>query len=283
MMNTLRTTSTLLALTIFVSGCGHRNQELPAASSDQGNDFEKSVAEYIKGFPYQDTYNYAMNYTGSDPAKFNTWVLGAEPALVKAGEDKVVRMNNDTYYKMAFFLLDQGPVTLGSVNLSKERFSSFQLMDDHNVNFRNVIHPSGKYTLYHGQKPDPVQGEAIEAPSSLALVIVRVEVKDKNDVNDVADAKKVFTGITINGPAIEEFPKLDLLSAFDKNVEMEALKRIDKTFESTDFSKLIAGPGDVPEKVSYLELAAGTKGGWGGPVTSHSAYETIFLMARARR
>ena len=53
----------------------------------------------------------AMNYTGGDPVKYNTWVLGAEPALVKAGEDKVVRMNNDTYYKMAFFLLDQGPVT----------------------------------------------------------------------------------------------------------------------------------------------------------------------------
>lgn len=243
----------------------------------QGNDFEKSVAQYIKQFPYQDTYDYAMNYTGGDPAKFNTWVLGAEPALVKAGEDKVVRMNNDTYYKMAFFLLDQGPVTLGSDNPSKERFSSFQLMDDHNVNFRNVIHPSGQYTLYHGKKPDSLSGEAIEAPSSLALVIVRVEVKDKSDAKDVADAKKVFNGITINGPAITETPKLDLLSAFDKKVTAEAVKRIDKTFENTDFSKLIAGPGDVPEKVSYLQLAAGTKGGWGGPVTSHSAYETIFF------
>jgi len=56
-------------------------------------------------------------------------------------------MNNDTYYKMAFFLLDQGPVTLGSANPSKERFSSFQLMDDHNVNFRNVIHPNGWNTI----------------------------------------------------------------------------------------------------------------------------------------
>ena len=145
-------------------------------------DLEKSVAEYTKRFPYQDTYNYAMKYTGGEPAKFNTWVLGAEPALVKAGEDKVVRMNNDTYYKMAFLLLDQGPVVLESANPSKERFSSFQLMDDHNVNFQNLIHPSGKYTLYHGETPDSAEGEAVETPSSLAVVIVRVEVKDKGDV-----------------------------------------------------------------------------------------------------
>ena len=254
-----------------------QTSDSPQPAEISAEDLEKSVAEYIEKFPYQDTYNYAMNYTGGEPAKFNTWVLGAEPALVKAGEDKVVRMNNDTYYKMAFFLLDEGPVVLESANPTQDRFYSFQLMDDHNVNFQNLIHPSGKYTLYYGEKPESIEGEAVEAPSSLAVVIVRVEVKDMNDAQDVADAKKVFTGITINGPAITEFPELDLLSAFEKEVEAEALQRIDKTFETTDFSMMIAGPGDVPKKVSYLELAAGTKGGWGGPVTSHSAYETIFF------
>lgn len=106
----------------------------------QGTDFEKQVQEYIKKFPYQDTYNYAVKYTGSDAVKFNTWVLGVDPVLVKAGQDKVVRMNNDTYYKMAFMLLDEGPVVLESAKPSSERFYSFQRMDDHNVNFRNVIH-----------------------------------------------------------------------------------------------------------------------------------------------
>lgn len=51
---------------------------------------------------------------------------------------------------------------------------------------------------------------------------------------------------------------------------------MDETLISTDFSKLVAGPGFVPDKVSYLQLAAGTKGGWGGPVTSHSAYQVFF-------
>jgi hypothetical protein len=267
-----------LAMTSFAAMlCSIAVTASAANTVAQGNDFEKSVAEYIKKFPYQDTYDYAMKYTGGEPAKFNTWALGVEPTLVKAGEDKVVRMNNDTYYKMAFFLLDQGPVILASADPGEERFVSFQIMDDHNVNFRNVIQPHGKYTLYYGKKPDSVQGKAIESPSKLALVIVRVEVKDKNDPKDVADAKKIFAGITVNGPAVKVVPKLDLLGAFDEKVEAEALQRIDKIFETTDFSELVAGPGYVPDKTSYLQHAAGTKGGWGGPVTSHSAYETIFL------
>lgn len=273
-MNTMRPFVLILAAT-FVAGFSHD----VLAQKDR---FEKQVAEYTRKFPYQDSYNYAMKYTGGDRAKFNTWVLGSKPALVKAGQDKVVRMNNDTYYKMAFLLLDAGPVVLESTNPSKKRFNSFQIMDDHNVNFHNLIHPSGKYTLYHGKKPDAVSGEAVESPSSLVAVIVRVEVKNKNDAEDVAAAKKVFNGITVNGPAIKAVPKLDLLSGFDKKVGEEALRRIDKVFETTDFSKLVAGPGHVPKKVSHLQLAAGTKGGWGGPVTSHSAYETFFTDSNGK-
>ncbi len=36
------------------------------ASAQQG-DLDEPVPEYIKKFPYQDTYNYAMKYTGGDP------------------------------------------------------------------------------------------------------------------------------------------------------------------------------------------------------------------------
>ena len=43
-------------------------------------------------------------------------------------------------------------------------------MDDRNVNFRNLIHPDGSFTLYHGKKPANVEGEAIEAPSRLVVV-----------------------------------------------------------------------------------------------------------------
>jgi hypothetical protein len=108
--------------------------EAEAAATAEVDVFEQQVQEYIQTFPYQDTYNYAVKYTGDDAANLNVWVVGQEPVLVKAGEDKVVRMNNDTYYKMAFVDLRNGPVVLGSSAPSMGRLNSFQLMDDRNVN-----------------------------------------------------------------------------------------------------------------------------------------------------
>jgi len=244
---------------------------------------EERVAEYVRNFPYQDTYDYAMKYTGGDPARFNVWVLGAEPVLVKAGDDKVVRMNNDTFYKMAFVSLAKGPVVLSSTDSAADRFSSFQLMDDRNVNYANVIRPNGEYTLYSGERPATIRGEAIEVPSELSVVIVRVEVKDKLAPADVTAAEAIFRGIAIDGPSIDRVPAVDRLSGFDAAVAKEALRRIDQTFQKGPFRSLVAGPGEVPDKVSHLQLAAGTKGGWGGPVVMHSSYETLFLGADGKR
>jgi len=271
----------LLLATLFLVGTITTGVSAEKQTSDAA--FERQVADYIKKFPYQETYKVAMDYTKGDPAKFNTWALGAEPALVKAGEDKVVRMNNDTYYKLAFVDLGKGPAILSSKNPSKARFSSFQLMDDRNVNFRNLIHPAGVFTMYHGATPEGLRGKAIESPSRWVAIIVRVEVKDKNNAKDVAAAKAVFNGIGLEAPKLDKAPRLDLLSGFDKKVAKEALRRIDETFTSTPIRELVAGPEDVPRKVSYLQLAAGTKGAWGGPVTSHSAYETLFTDKNGKK
>jgi len=264
----MRTMAFLSTITILFSS--FIAMEANAASSDA------KVADYIKKFPQQDTFNYMMRYTNGKPSKLNAWVVGEKPELVKAGDDKVVRMNNDTFYKMAFINLEKGPVLLRSEKSDDNRFSSFQLMDDRNVNFRNVIRPNGTYTLFHGDKPANIRGDAIEAPTKLMVVIVRVEVKDRSNPDDMRDAKAVFNGITISGPKMSAITKLDLLGGFDEKIVTEATRQMDETFKSTPFSKLVAGPGDVPDKVSYLRLASGTKNGWGGPVTSHSAYETFF-------
>ena len=119
-----------------------------------------------------------MRMTGGDPGKLNEWVKASRD-LLKAGEDKIVRSNNDTLYKMAFVYLGDGPVVLRSDSPSKERFSSFQLQDDRNANYRNIIGPDGSYTLYHGEKPETITGEAIEVPSLLSAVVTRIEVKDQ--------------------------------------------------------------------------------------------------------
>lgn len=247
--------------------------------SASNDDFEKQVEDYIQKLPYQETFEYALRLTGGDPGKLNQWGQ-ASRELLKAGEDTIVRSNNDTLYKTAFIYLGDGPVVLRSDSPSQERFSSFQLQDDRNANYRNIINPSGSYTLYHGEKPDTIEGEAVEVPSLLSAVVTRIEVKDPKDAADMADAQAVFDGIAIEGPTIREMPTVDLLSGFDEHVAREANKRIDETKLSVPYSKTIVGPGQQPGKdVPYLYHAYGTKEGWGGPATSHSAYESMFTDA----
>ena len=237
---------------------------------------EDPTTEYLKRVPYQETYKYLRELTGGDPAKLNSWVGPVEPVLPKAGEDVVVRMNNDTFYKQAFADLSEGPVTLTATVVDPDRFSSIQLMDDRNVNFRNIIHPEGSYVLYHGDPPASAAGELIEAPSELVAVTVRVEVKNPQDADDVAGAEAIHRGIKISGPEIAVIEPLDLLSGFEVGTAKAAAAQLEEVIKTTPFREMVAGPGDVPDKVSYLMLAASAKHGWGGPVPSHSAYEAFF-------
>jgi hypothetical protein len=273
-MKMLATTHFYRALVITT--CGIMIGACSQNKATSQDDFETQVEDYIQKFPYQNTYDYAMQVTGRDPGKLNTWGQASRD-LLKAGEDKVVRSNNDTFYKTAFVYLGEGPVVLRSDSPSKERFSSFQLQDDRNANYRNIIGPEGSYTLYHGEKPETITGEAVEVPSLLSAVITRIEVKDRNNAADMADARAVFDGIMIEGPTISEMPAVDLLSGFDERVEREAHKRMDETARSVPFSEMIVAPGQEPGKdIPYLYHAAGTKVGWGGPATSHSAYESMY-------
>ncbi|HEX6999357.1 MAG TPA: DUF1254 domain-containing protein [Gammaproteobacteria bacterium] len=198
------------------SACAEPESELRAgpgdpAGTERASSLEDEVAEYLRRFPHQVTYDLTVRYTGGDPAKLNQWVW-AQPALVKAGEDLVPHTNNDTFYKAAALLLDGSPVVLESQVAAEDRFSSLQLIDDRSVNYRNIVSPRGKYTLHFGEKPDRIEGEAIEVPSRLSVVIARVEVKNPQDPEDVAAATAVFDGLKIHGNPPAQFPRLDWLS-----------------------------------------------------------------------
>jgi hypothetical protein len=239
--------------------------------------FEAEIEAYYREYPYQETFDYASRYTGGDPGRLNTWVVGEQPVLVRAGDDKVVRMNNDTYYRIAYIDLTNGPVVLGAAVQASDRFASFQLMDDRNANYHNILQPSGQYTLHHGPAPADVVGEAIEVPTLLSVAICRVEVKDKNDPADTATAAEILTGFTIDGPTIDEFPVVDRLSRFSDEVVAEANRRLDQAFKDLPFIELVVGPGLEPGvDVPFMMHAAGTMNGWGGPGPAHSAYETVF-------
>jgi len=264
---------------LVITACGIMVTAFSPGNQASNDDFEQQVEDYIQKFPYQNTYDYAMLFTGVDPGKLNKWGQ-ASRELLKAGEDTIVRSNNDTLYKTAFIYLGDGPVVLRSDSPSQERFSSFQLQDDRNANYRNIIAPAGSYTLYYGEKPGTITGEAVEVPSLLSAVVTRIEVKDKNDAADMAGAQAVFDGITIEGPTISEMPSVDLLSGFDEQVAREANRRMDELAGVVPFSRMIVGPGQEPGRdVPYLYHSAGTKEGWGGPATSHSAYEAMFTDA----
>ena len=278
--------ATLTSLILVILGCTTSEPESekvakqPKFTSTQESAlFEDQLKEYIQNFPYQETYKYFVLYTGGDPEKLNVWVPGGEPGLTRAGEDKVVRMNNDTYYKGAYMYLKDGTVTISSNTSSEDRFYSFQLMDDRNVNFRNIIHPKGDYTFYYGKKPEQIQGEAIEVPSIRSVVIVRIEVKDKDDPEDVAAAKAIYKGMTIKGSQpVTEFPQLDLLGKYSAAVADEANRQMDEVFSSVPVHQLILPHGqELGVDVSYLNHAAVTKHGWGAPDPSHSSYESIFF------
>lgn len=188
----------------------------------------------------------------------------------------VVRMNNDTFYKMAFVNLVEGPVYIAATVTDESRFASFQLMDDRNANYRNVVFPNGEFTLYYGEAPEDVRGEGIEVPSILSVVIVRVEVKNPDDADDVTAAKKIFNTITIEGAKPASFPQGGFLAQFPDAVAKEASYRMGQVFKNTPFRLTVVGPGKTPgDNVSYLSHAAGTRWGWGAPGTEHSSYETI--------
>jgi uncharacterized protein DUF1254 len=133
----------LLTVALVLPGCGPGSEPVapeaaePAVVADNASQdmFEEQVQAYLRLFPYQETYKYLTLYMQGDPAKLNIWVM-ASRNLLKAGEDKVVRSNNDTLYKMAWVYLGEEPVVLRFAAPSKERFSAFQLQDDRNANYR---------------------------------------------------------------------------------------------------------------------------------------------------
>lgn len=260
----------LYLISILAFSCGNPSQK------EVEKTFDDKVSEYLKKFPYQDSWDYSRIYTGGDPANFNRISGLSSPVLLKAGEDIVVRSNNDTYYTGGFLYLSDGPVKLSASFEDTTRFYSFQLMDNRNVNFHNIIQPSGNYYLYFGEKPIDLEGTLIESPSLMVGVIIRVEVKDLNNLADMELAQKVYNGIDISGPVISEYPEGGFLDSLDESVAQRANELMDSVIAHTPFRELVAAPGMIPDQISYLEHSAATKGAWGAPVAEHSTYQLIF-------
>jgi hypothetical protein len=77
-----------------ITTCGIMITACSPEKSTAKDDFEKQVEDYIQKFPYPETFDYAMRLTGGDAGKLNKWGQASRD-LLKAGEDKIVRSNND--------------------------------------------------------------------------------------------------------------------------------------------------------------------------------------------
>ena len=247
------------------------------ASGVSAQTFEDQLAEYIREYPRQRTWQFATQFTGGDAARLNTWLIPGKPSLVRPGDDVFPRANNDTFYQVAIVWLEE-PVVLASTAASRNRFSSFQLQDERNANYRNIVFPEGEYTLYYGNLPNEIRGEAIRSPSRLSVVFARVEVRDPDDAADVGAARAVLEGMTISGARPDEFPVSEISAEYSDAIIDAANRRMDEVFASVPFTETIVGPGQQPgTDVAYLHHAAGTKNGFGGPDPAHSAYEAILF------
>lgn len=262
-------------------GCDSAPVDTPAKTAipvtiSQSDSFEDQVSAYIKNYPYQETYKYFQAYSGASVTGLNVWVYAPEPSLTKAGEDTVVRTNNDTFYNAMLLDLSIGSIVLGT-EAADDRFYSFQLQDDRNANYANIIQPEGEYTFYYGERPENIVGTAVEAASELSIIIVRIEVKNKDDAQDVAAATRVYKSLTSSGEQPAEFPVVDVLSQFSEEVAAEADKRINEKFMNSDVSEIVLDFGqELGTDLSYLAHAAAAKGVWGGPDSNHSMYDALF-------
>jgi hypothetical protein len=91
--DTMRTTTTLITTAFLVgavlapmtaTGADDKTTAGEAksiAAKDPETDLDAQVAEYLRLFPYQETYRYAMVHTGGDPAKLNTWIVALRKLL----------------------------------------------------------------------------------------------------------------------------------------------------------------------------------------------------------
>ena len=77
-----------------------------------------TVESFLADFPLQKTNDNLDQRLKSDPSRVNTWFFDSGH-LVKAGEDIVVRTNNDTFYKGGYADNRAGPVLVSIQNSKK--------------------------------------------------------------------------------------------------------------------------------------------------------------------
>ena len=164
---------------------------------------------YIYGFPMVMGYK-AMNAYVLDEnnpeykGQFN--FLACYARLLTPEDKAIVTPNSDTPYCMMWCDISSEPVVISVPEMEPERFYHFQFVDLYTHNFAYIGslttgNGSGKYLVseydWQGEIPDDID-EVIQCETPLFFVIVRTQLFDPGDIENVKAIQDGYTLQTLN-------------------------------------------------------------------------------------
>lgn len=196
--------SVLITILLFVS-CSQPQKKL---TPDEIKQIAKEA--YIYGFPlvmnYKTMYMYAINKNSPEyKGTFNE--LSCEARLFTPEDKAVVTPNSDTPYCMFWVDLRNEPQVLSVPEIEPKRYYSFQLIDLYTHNFAYIGtltsgNEAGDFLIapanWDGEQPVGVD-EIIRCETDLFFVVVRTQLLDENDLENVKEIQEQYKLQSLSG------------------------------------------------------------------------------------
>jgi hypothetical protein len=193
----------ILLTFLLITNCSNKKNLNPEEAKNISRE------AYIYGFPMVMGYK-AMNAYVLDEnnpeykGPFN--FLACDARLLTPEDKAIVTPNSDTPYCMMWCDISSEPVVISVPEMEPERFYHFQFVDLYTHNFAYIGslttgNGSGKYLVseydWQGEIPDDID-EVIQCETPLFFVIVRTQLFDPGDIENVKAIQDGYTLQTLN-------------------------------------------------------------------------------------
>ena len=259
-----------ILLTMFiVSVTGCRQEIKPTANEAR----EIAREAYIYGFPlvvnYKTMYLYAIDKDSPEyKGPFNE--LACTARLFTPEDKAVVTPNADTPYCMFWLDIRTEPVVISVPQMEPERFYHFQLIDlyTHNFAYLGTLttgNGAGKYMItgpgWKGKTPEGID-EVIPCETGLFFVVVRTQMLDKNDLENVKRIQGEYRVQTLSAFQGKKAPASAAADNFP--VWQEGDQFTAASFKYLDFMLGLTEPvsGEINKWRRFARLGIGTKEGF---------------------
>jgi len=200
-------TSSMIAIALISLAACNPGQSNKASDSLESlsSDSIKAIAKeaYIYAYPMADAYRieYAYFIDKTNPEFKAPLNQLRNIAHVFTSEDKAVQTpNSDTPYSMAGLDLRTEPMVLNVPKIEKNRYFSFQLVDQYTFNFdyigsRTTGNDGGAYMIagpgWNGETPDGIT-KVFNSETEFVLVIGRTQLFNKDDLDKVKKIQAAY-------------------------------------------------------------------------------------------